>query len=94
MPRIQIYLPDDLYAEVKTRKLRASELAQHALRAEIRRQELIEAARAWLAEQNAEHGEPSEEDLIWAAEVVARMKAKLRPDVEHETSADGTRKAS
>jgi post-segregation antitoxin (ccd killing protein) len=97
MPRIQIYLPDDLYAEVKSRKLRASELAQQALRAEIRRQKLIDAANEWLAEQIAEYGEPSPDDLAWAEEFVGRMKAHLRPQVEDEdqaAQADNTRKAS
>ncbi len=97
MPRIQIYLPDDLYAEVKRRKLRASELAQQALSAEIRRQDLIEAANEWLAEEIAEKGEPSAEDLAWAEEFVARMKAYLRPpaeDKDQAASTDGTQKAS
>jgi post-segregation antitoxin (ccd killing protein) len=97
MPRIQIYLPDDLYAEVKRRKLRASELAQQALRAEIRRQNLIDAANEWLAEEIAVMGEPSPEDLAWAEELVARMKAHLQPPAEDEdqaASAHKTQKAS
>jgi post-segregation antitoxin (ccd killing protein) len=97
MPRIQIYLPDDLYEEVKRRKLRASELSQQALRAEIRRQKLIDAANEWLAEQIAETGEPSADDLAWAEEVVARMKAHLRPPVADEDQAahaDHSQKAS
>jgi post-segregation antitoxin (ccd killing protein) len=98
MPRIQIYLPDDLYAAVKARKLRASELSQQALRAEIHRQERIEAANEWLAEQIAESGEPSPEDLAWAEDMAARIKAHLRPSAEEETvdlgtSAHSTRKA-
>lgn len=94
---MQIYLPDDLYAEVKSRKLRASELFQQAVRAEIRRQKLIDAANEWLAEQIAEYGEPSPDDLAWAEEVVGRMKAHLRPPAEDEgqaATAGSTRKAS
>lgn len=96
MPRIQIYLPDDLYAAVKARKLRASELSQQALRAELRRQDLIEAANEWLAEQIVESGEPSAEDVAWAEDVVARMKAHLRPpadEANRDASADSARKA-
>ncbi|GAA3150004.1 hypothetical protein JOF29_000613 [Kribbella aluminosa] len=90
MPRIQIYLPDDLYAEVKSRKLRASEVAQQALRAEIRRQKLIEAADEYLAALIAETGEPSPEDLAWAEDFVAGIKAKLRPpDEGHGQHEDG-----
>jgi hypothetical protein len=81
MPRMQIYLPDDLYAEVKRRKLRASELAQQALRAEIRRQELGDAADEYLRELMAEVGEPTPEELAWAEDFVAQIKA-------HEAKSD------
>ncbi|GAA1595839.1 hypothetical protein GCM10009804_60540 [Kribbella hippodromi] len=94
---MQIYLPDDLYAEVKARKLRASELFQQAVRAEIRRQQLIDAADEWLAEQLAEHGEPSLDDLAWAEEFVAEMKSHLRPPDEESSgqiAVDTTRKVS
>ncbi|WP_132147218.1 hypothetical protein [Kribbella antiqua] len=97
MPRMQIYLPDDLYAEVKSRKLRASELLQAAVRAEIRRQELIDAANEYLAELIAETGEPSPEDLAWAEDFVAGIKAQLRPPAEeHDQKPQDhhTRKAS
>jgi hypothetical protein len=94
---MQIYLPDDLYAEVKSRKLRASELLQDAVRAEIRRQDLIDAANEYLAELIAETGEPSPEDLAWAEDFVAGIKAKLSPPVEnqdHHDDAHHTQKAS
>ena len=38
---MQVYLPDDLYAKVKSRGLPASELLQQAVRAELRRQDLL-----------------------------------------------------
>ena len=38
---MQIYLPDDLYQLVKQRELPASELLQKAVRAELRRQDLL-----------------------------------------------------
>ena len=37
MPRMQVYLPDDLYEQAKTRHLPASKLLQEAGRAEVRR---------------------------------------------------------
>jgi hypothetical protein len=94
---MQIYLPDDLYAEVKSRKLHASELLQQAVRAEIRRQDLVEAANEYLAELIAETGEPSPEDLAWAEDFVAGIKAQLRPPAEeqdHDAGARHTQKAS
>lgn len=39
---MQVYLPDDLYRQVKARRIKASELLQEAVRAEVRRQERIE----------------------------------------------------
>ena len=41
MPRMQVYLPDDLYDLVKARGLPASELLQKAVRAEVRRLDLL-----------------------------------------------------
>ena len=41
MPRMQVYLPEELYKVVKEQHLPASELLQDAVRAELRRQELL-----------------------------------------------------
>lgn len=73
MPRLQVYLPDDLYAEVKSRGLPASELLQNAVRAELRRIELLAATDEYLAELVAEVGEPTEADRAWAREFVAGL---------------------
>jgi post-segregation antitoxin (ccd killing protein) len=73
MPRLQVYLPDDLYREVKARHLKASELLQEAVRTEVRRQLRIEGAERYLAELVAEVGEPSAEDEAWAEEVLYRI---------------------
>ena len=73
MPRLQVYLPDDLYAEVKSRGLPASELLQGAVRAELRRRKLLEATDQYLAELVAEVGEPTEADRTWAREFVAGL---------------------
>lgn len=54
MPRLQVYLPDDLHAEVKARRLPASELLQAAVRAEIERLDRLAALDAHLAGLEAE----------------------------------------
>lgn len=71
MPRMQVYLPDELYRAVKDRDLPASELLQDAIRAELRRQALLEETDRYLAELIEEVGEPS-------AEAIARAEALLR----------------
>jgi post-segregation antitoxin (ccd killing protein) len=89
---MQIYLPDDLYAEVKTRKLPASELLQKAIRAEIRREDQILAMAEFVEDAMREFGEPSAEELAEAEEFVARIKAHLQPPVE-EQQADAGKQA-
>jgi post-segregation antitoxin (ccd killing protein) len=75
MPRMQVYLPDDLYVEVKERHLPASELLQQAVRAELRRQALLEETDRYLEELVAEVGEPTARDLAAAEGLVARLRA-------------------
>ena len=72
MPRMQVYLPDELYAAVKEHDMPASKLLQDAVRTDLRRRELIEGARSYLAELIDEVGEPSAEDLA-AAETLSRV---------------------
>lgn len=74
MPRMQVYLPDALYREVKARGLPASELLQEAVAAELRRQELEARADEYVAELIAEVGEPSEADLARADEIARRLQ--------------------
>ena len=69
-----MYLPDDLYRQVKERELPASELLQEAVRAEVRRQELLAAGDEYLTELLAEVGEPSPDELA-RAEAIARRIA-------------------
>lgn len=73
MPRMQVYLPDDLYEAVKDRELPASELLQRAVRVELRRLELLEAADDYLAELLAEVGEPSSEQVAEARALAGRL---------------------
>lgn len=59
MPRMQVYLPDDLHRAVKEQELPASDLLQQAVRAELHRQELLAETDRYLEELVAKVGEPS-----------------------------------
>jgi post-segregation antitoxin (ccd killing protein) len=76
MPRMQVYLPDDLYAAVKQRQLPASELLQEAVEAELRRQRLNEEADRYVAELIAEVGEPSPRERARAVAIARRIRAR------------------
>ncbi len=73
MPRMQVYLPDDLYKQVKEQKLGASELLQEAVRIELRRRELVAAGDDYLAELLAEVGTPDPKDTARARELTRRL---------------------
>jgi hypothetical protein len=76
MPRIQVYLPDDLYAELKGRRLPASELLQEAVRAELHRQDLLSETDRYLLELDAEVGEPTPEERSRAEAIARRLAAR------------------
>lgn len=59
MPRMQVYLPDELYRAVKERELPASDLLQKAVRTELHRQALLEEADRYLVDLIDKVGEPS-----------------------------------
>lgn len=59
MPRMQVYLPDDLYKKVKTRGLPASELLQNAVRAELKRQDLLAETDKYVTSLVDEIGRPT-----------------------------------
>jgi len=71
MPRLQVYLPDDLFRQVKDRGLPASELLQIAVRAEVERAEALEALDEYIAELEAELG-PSTPRQANRAEVIVQ----------------------
>jgi len=73
MPRMQVYLPDDLYRLVKKGRLPASELLQDAVRAEVRRRELLREADRYAVDLTAEVGEPSARQRARAAALVQRI---------------------
>lgn len=55
---MQVYLPDDLYRLVKKRRLPASELLQNAVRAEVRRLDLLAETDRYVAALLTEVGAP------------------------------------
>ena len=75
MPRMQVYLPDELYDALKERKLSPSELLQEAVRAELRRQALLEETDRYLAELIDDVGEPSDEAIASADRLSQRIRA-------------------
>ena len=80
MPRMQVYLPDELYKVVKEQRLPASELLQDAVRAEVHRQELLGETDRYIEELVDEVGGPSPRAAVrgdrLAAEVVARRQRR------------------
>ncbi len=77
MPRMQVYLPDELYAAVKDRELPASELLQEAVRAELRRQALLEETDRYLADLIDEVGTPSAAAVAKATQLAQRINNEL-----------------
>lgn len=74
MPRVQVYLPDDLHEELKQRGLPASELLQIALRAEVERQQALDETSQYLDELAAEIGEPSQRQRSTADAIARRVR--------------------
>jgi hypothetical protein len=78
MPRMQVYLPDDLYKMVKKGRLPASELLQNAVRAEVRRRELLAEGDKYVAELVTEVGEPGARQHQRASGIARRIVAHRR----------------
>lgn len=70
---MQVYLPDDLYEMVKERGLPASELLQEAVRAEVRRRELMAASEKYTTELQKQVGPPTPVQRARAADVARRI---------------------
>jgi hypothetical protein len=70
---MQVYLPDDLYAKVKSRGLPASELLQKAVRAELRRQDLLAETDKYLNSLVAQVGRPSVAERARADALASRI---------------------
>jgi post-segregation antitoxin (ccd killing protein) len=73
MARMQVYLPDGLYEQVKARGLPASELLQKAVRAELRRLDLLAETDRYVADLIAEVGAPTAAQRKRAAAVARRL---------------------
>lgn len=73
MPRVQVYLPDDLYRALKEYGLSPSKLLQEAVRAETRRRQLLEETDRYLAELKDEVGEPTAEEWAEARALALRI---------------------
>jgi post-segregation antitoxin (ccd killing protein) len=70
---MQVYLPDELYDLIKARGLPASELLQKAVRAEVRRLDLLAETDKYVAELIKEVGPPSTKERERAAAVARRL---------------------
>ena len=78
---MQVYLPDELYRLVKTRRLPASELLQEAVRAEVRRQELLAKGEKYLTELVQEVGKPNARERARASAIARRIGERSRRKV-------------
>jgi post-segregation antitoxin (ccd killing protein) len=74
MPRMQVYLPDDLYRAVKDRGLPASDLLRRAVQAELRRQTLLEETARYVDELVAEVGTPDDAAMAHAEAVADQVR--------------------
>ena len=70
---MQVYLPDDLYDLVKKRQLPASELLQKAVRAELRRLDLLAESDKYIAELVSQVGQPNVAEHSRASAVAGRI---------------------
>jgi hypothetical protein len=73
MARMQVYLPDELYKLVKANGLPASELLQKAVRAELRRLELLAETDRYMEDLVTEVGPPTAGQRTRAAAVARRL---------------------
>ena len=74
MPRMQVYLPDDLYRAVKDRGLPASDLLRRAVQAELQRQTLLEETARYVDELVAEVGTPDDAAMAKAEAVADQVR--------------------
>lgn len=88
MPRVNIWLPDDLHRTAKDLGLPISELAQRAIAAEVGRLRKVELLDAYLAELDDVLGPPSKEELAAAERWAGRL-----PPTETFGGADRSRSA-
>jgi post-segregation antitoxin (ccd killing protein) len=75
---MQVYLPDELYRLVKARRLPASELLQAAVRAEVRRLDLLAESDRYLKDLVSEVGEPTARQRARASAVAQQITGRTR----------------
>ncbi len=73
---MQVYLPDELYDAVKRADLPASELLQDAVRAEVRRRELLAASQKYTTELSREVGSPAPKQKARASALAKRISGR------------------
>ena len=76
---MQVYLPDELFDQLKARGLPASELLQQAVRAELRRQALIDETDVYLDELIEEVGEPTANEIARAEAIARQLQRDASP---------------
>ncbi len=76
MPRMQVYLPADLYKVLKARRMPATELLQDAVRSELRRLELLAATDSYVERLVARVGAPTARDHRRASAIVDRVRSR------------------
>ena len=79
---MQVYLPEDIYKQVKARALPVPEILQNAVKTELRRQELPEETDRYLADLIAEVEKPSPRQR-------SRANAKARRNAQRSTRKAG-----
>jgi post-segregation antitoxin (ccd killing protein) len=75
---MQVYLSDELYKMVKMHHLRASELLQDAVRAELRRQRLLAETDRYVDDLVAQVGKPTARQRARAKSIVQQIGARKR----------------
>jgi len=75
---MQIYLPDDLYKLVKSRRLPASELLQNAVRAEVRRLDLLKETDKYIAQLVQEAPPPTPRQKARATALARQIARRTR----------------
>ncbi len=82
MPRVNIWLPEDLHRAAKNLHLPLSELAQRAIAAEVERHRKVAALDAYLADLDNELGPATSDQVAEAETWVGKLAG---PDSDHRS---------
>lgn len=86
MPRMSIWLPEDLHRAVKELGLPVSELAQDAVVAELERRRKVAALDAYLDELDGDLGAATDEERAQAAAWAERVRAAAHAAPRHRSA--------